>query len=219
MYNVRKLAQMAAYFLHRNGGAPMEHVKLMKLMYLADREAMNIYGFPISNDEYYSMRMGPVLSLTLDLMGGNEGVEAQREWGEWVSDKENYQVSLQKKEMTESDLDELADEEISVLRKIFDSFCDWTMNRLIDYTHTLKEWIDPGSGRLPITLRSIFEALEKPAAEIEAKLKYLTTAKPNTAFSPITKSSLLSRIDNFRSVPPPYPGAYTEKLDALFSGR
>jgi hypothetical protein len=38
---------MAAYFLNRAGGS-MEHVKLMKLMYLADRECMNQYWFPIS---------------------------------------------------------------------------------------------------------------------------------------------------------------------------
>jgi uncharacterized phage-associated protein len=98
---------MAAYFLFRAGGGPMEHVKLMKLMYLADREAMDLYWFPISDDEYYSMKMGPVLSLALNLMSGNEDPESQGVWGEWVSAKENYRVSLQRERTTEGAPDEL----------------------------------------------------------------------------------------------------------------
>ena len=39
-------------------------MRFIKLMYLSDRKAMELYGFPISGDHYFSMNKGPVLSQT-----------------------------------------------------------------------------------------------------------------------------------------------------------
>jgi hypothetical protein len=171
-----KLAQMAACLLRRNGG-PMERAKLMRLMYLADREAMDRHWFPISDDEYYSMGTGPVLSMALDLMGGNEVGRAQREWDEWVSPMEGNRAGP-RKEAADNDLDELADEEIDILEAVFDEFGGRSMEYLDDQMRSdLKEWRDPGSGRREIALRSIFEALGKPYAKIDAKLELLEGIK------------------------------------------
>jgi len=41
MFNQRKVAQMAAFLLRRRGC--MNYLKLMKLLYLADRESMKRY--------------------------------------------------------------------------------------------------------------------------------------------------------------------------------
>jgi uncharacterized phage-associated protein len=164
----RKLAQMAAYFLSRANGGPMEHVKLMKLMYMADREAINRFGFSISEDEYWSMKLGPVLSQTLDLMSGYIDGKAQDEWDEWISAKEGHCVSLQE-EKKKSDLDEFARAEIAVMDDVFNEFGNCSRWDLINYTHdNYKEWADPGDGRLPITLWDILEALGKPEGEIAA---------------------------------------------------
>ena len=212
---------MAAYFLGRADGHTMEHVKLMKLMYLADRECMDQYWFPISYDEYYSMKMGPVLSMTLDLMSNNEGAEAQADWGEWVSTKKGNNVSLQKDGVSEGDLNEIADEEMAVMNKVFDAFGSWTMRALIDYTHNeLEEYEEVSGGRLEIPLKRIYEALGKPAGEIDTTLRCLGCAKPNTASSPpTTAAAMLSRLANFHAVPPPHPGAYAEKIDAILNAR
>jgi uncharacterized phage-associated protein len=220
MCRVRKLAQMAAYFLQQNGGGPMEHVKLMKLMYLADREAIDVYGFPISDDEYYSMKMGPVLSLTLDLMSDNEGPETQSEWSEWVSAKENHQVRPQK-EITNGDLDEIVEEEIAVMKKVFDQFGGYTMRELVEYTHNeLGEWEELDRGRSPINLRTIFEKLGKPEPEIEAKIRCLESVKPNTASPrPVATDVLIMRVRKFHSLPISYPTAYADKIDAILNAQ
>ncbi len=42
------------YFLDRGRGG-MKYLKLMKLLYLADRESMKRHGHPISGDRYVSM--------------------------------------------------------------------------------------------------------------------------------------------------------------------
>jgi len=171
MFSERKTAQIAAYFLHRAGGT-MEHVKLMKLMYLADREALDAYGSSISKDTMYSMKMGPVLSHTLDLMGGNYDPLCEGEWSGWISPKEHYCVSI-KKEITDKSFDEMSEAEMSILEKIFKEFGDWEMRKLIDYTHGFREWKNPGIGRLPIEYRDIFEALGKPEDKIAVLLEYL----------------------------------------------
>jgi uncharacterized phage-associated protein len=167
MFKELKVAQIAAYFLHRAGGA-MPHLKLMKLMYLADREALGAYNATISGDTAYSMRLGPVLSRTLDFMGGH----FDGDWSEWITPKANWQVGLQR-EIAEDDLDELSDAEMRVLRAVHDRFGAWDKGKLIDYTHGLKEWRDPGLGRAPITPEDIFEAMGKDKEEIEARLRYL----------------------------------------------
>ena len=47
MFNERKAAQMAAFFLGQGSGGRLAHLKLMKLLYLADREAVRAFGLPI----------------------------------------------------------------------------------------------------------------------------------------------------------------------------
>ena len=75
MFNERKAAQMAAFFLGQLLDRKMPHLKLMKLLYLSDREAVRAFGWPISGDRLVSMPHGPVLSQTLNLMDGD--VESQ----------------------------------------------------------------------------------------------------------------------------------------------
>ena len=94
----------------------MPHLKLMKLLYLADREAVRNFGLPISGDKMVSMPHGPVLSMTLNLMDGD--VEScPGGWEAWISDKENHELSL-RQPLNPEDLDELAPAELEVLRSV-----------------------------------------------------------------------------------------------------
>ncbi len=63
----------------------MSYMKLLKLLYLVDREALLRWGRPVSTDRYVSMDRGPVLSKTLDLI--NEGAEDNigRIWAKYIS--------------------------------------------------------------------------------------------------------------------------------------
>jgi len=53
------IARIAAYLAHRIGGA-VQYVKLLKLVYLADRESLKRYGHPITFDDYQALPRGPV---------------------------------------------------------------------------------------------------------------------------------------------------------------
>ena len=72
MFTTRKVAQMAAYFAECSGGT-INILKLIKLMYLADRESMHRHGTPISFDRFVSMDHGPVPSQSLNLSHSSYG--------------------------------------------------------------------------------------------------------------------------------------------------
>lgn len=172
MFNDRKVAQMAAFLLGK-GGARMAHLKLMKLLYLADREAMSRHGAPISGDRIVAMPHGPVLSMTLNLMDGD--VESSPSgWDSLISDKENHELSL-KRAVTRNDLDELSQADIDVLEAVWEKFGHMGKWAIRDYTHEhCPEWTDPNGSSLPISYESVFRALGRSkdvAAELSARIE------------------------------------------------
>lgn len=175
MFNERKVAQMAAYMLKRRGGT-MSHLKLIKLLYLADRAAMNSYGAPISGDSYYSLRNGPILSRTLNLMAGVIESEPQG-WETWISDKAEHQVSL-RQDFDFGDLDYLSPADIDILDSVWQEFGAMNRWELVEYTHggNCPEWEDPNGSSVAISPLKIFSALGKSkedaailASDIEAE--------------------------------------------------
>jgi len=158
-FNERKAAQMASYFLMRRGGK-MAHLKLMKLLYLADRESMRLFAWPISGDRMVAMPHGPVLSMILDYMDGN--IESLKGgWASLISAKENNEVSL-RSEVSLADFDELSESDIEVLDSVWQRFGKWSRWRLRDYTHeNCPEWTDPDGSSNPIGYKDVFIALGK----------------------------------------------------------
>ncbi len=172
MFNERKVAQMAAFLLEKSG-VSMPHLKLMKLLYLSDREAMGRYGIPISGDRIVAMPHGPVLSMTLNLMDGD--VESSPDgWEGLISDKEDHELSL-KHSITADDLDELSQAEIDVLEAVWAKFGHMSKWEIRDYTHNnCPEWTDPNGSSLPIPYENVFRALGQPpevAMELGARIE------------------------------------------------
>ncbi len=161
MFNERKAAQMAAFFLHQAGGE-LNVMKLMKLLYLSDRESMNRYGEPITYDAMVAMKHGPVLSRVLECINGFQH-PAQGGWEYWVNDRANHAVSL-KQGFGRDDLDELSDADMAVMASVWQQFGNMNQWMLSQYTHDYcGEWQDPNDSSVPITYRDVFVALGKDA--------------------------------------------------------
>lgn len=60
-----------AYFVSRLG--EVDKVKLMKLIYMADRDHFLRHGYPITGDRLSAMPFGPVSSESLNLLDGEYG--------------------------------------------------------------------------------------------------------------------------------------------------
>ena len=135
------LTQMAAFFADKEGGS-INRLKLMKLMYLADREAMLRYGSPISLDNMVSMQYGPVLSRALNLSRRREGNASQDIWDSWISDRGNYAVELIEN-LEHKDLDYISEADLDVLESVWEKFGHMDGWELRDFTHKhCAEWKD-----------------------------------------------------------------------------
>jgi uncharacterized phage-associated protein len=159
-FNEPKTTQAAARLLKLRGGE-MSYMKLVKLLYIVDREALVRWGRPVTTDRYVSMDRGPILSRTLNLITegrrpGEEGV-----WDEFISEPKDYRVRLLK----DAPVDELSDAETALIDEVFAKHGRLSRWELVDLVHTFPEWQDPNGSALPITYRDILRASGKTELE------------------------------------------------------
>lgn len=133
-----KTTQAAARLLRLRGGR-MSHLKLIKLLYLLDREALIRWGRPITYDWYYSMPHGPVLSFTLDRING--GGDEDTYWSHYIGERTNHEVGLRRN--ADCPNDQLSPAEEALIEEVFEKYGSMTRWQLRDLSHTLPEWQDP----------------------------------------------------------------------------
>jgi len=164
-FNERKVAQMAAFFIQRNDGC-LSILKLMKLLYLADRRALDMFDAPISGDRMVSMPHGPVLSKTYELMNGS-GFSVSDGWDSLIADRAGHMLSL-KQTACQQDLDlpALSEADIDVLEAVQAEYGAMAPWELRNFTHDhCAEWQDPEGSSRPIDYRDVFVALGRTPAE------------------------------------------------------
>jgi uncharacterized phage-associated protein len=166
-FNIRKAAQVSAYFALKQGGA-INVLKLTKLIYLADRLFMERYDAPLLDDELVSMDHGPVNSMTYDCINGNQADRS--DWNEFVADRSPFAYSIGVAPgVTVERLDELSRADRQVLDETWRSFGRMTQWEIRDYTHkNCPEWENPQGSSHPIPYERVFKFLGKEdhAAEL-----------------------------------------------------
>ena len=154
-FNETKLTQAAAYLLKLHGGE-MKYIKLVKLLYLADRRSLLERGRTITKDHYVSMDHGPVLSIMLNLIQGSYR-ETDGTWAKTISTS-NYDVVLNDAVGSLS-IDNLSRAEIAILDGVYDEYGHWYRWTLIDEVmHKLPEWHHPAGSIIPIDYKDILRA-------------------------------------------------------------
>jgi len=175
-YNEMKTTQAAAYLLKKSS-KEMKYLKLLKLLYLADRKALLSSGRPISFDHYVSMDHGPVLSHTYELISNGEPEQGRSYWLTHISSPADYKVHL----IRDPGNDHLSELEIKFLENIFQEYGQRDQWDLVDNVmHKLPEWEDPQGSAIPIQIRDILTHSGKTdleAAEIEHELESISDVK------------------------------------------
>ena len=161
VFDERRAAQAAARLLDRNGGT-MPYIKLIKLLYLADRAALVEGGHPITGDRFVSMRQGPVLSRVLDLIKDDCPAE-DSVWHGYVARK-RFDARL----VGNAESKRLSDFDRGVLDGVFDAYGCLREWDVIARTHALPEWKDPGDSAIPIEPEDILRYSGYSEAEIES---------------------------------------------------
>lgn len=186
MFCEEKVAQMAAYLLLKRGGR-MAYLKLMKLLYLANRQSMIVHGRMIGEDNLFSMRHGPVMSTTLDLIRG----KAQGAGGYWYKliETQGHDVELcsDPRSMDADEVfDELSRSDVRILDEIYSKYGHMNRFELRDMTHladVCPEWHDPGRSSVPIDKKEIFLAEGKTSEEADNILQSMLESQQLKEFS------------------------------------
>src|SRR5947209_15573893 len=162
-FNERRATETAARFLKLRGGR-MSYLKLIKLLYFLDREALLRWGRPVTTDRYVSMANGPVVSRIYELMREEPAPGTDPIWHHYISTPQGWEVTL----LAEPETDELSRAEESLIEEIFAKFGNMTRWDLVGVSHELPEWQDPNGSAIPIQYRDILRAGNKTESEIAA---------------------------------------------------
>ena len=151
VFDERKASQAAAHLLKKTPERSQDKLKLMKLLYLADRLSLVETGYTITGDAPFSMRYGPILSNTLSIM--NDGTHSGDSlWEQSFQLGPGYQVQLDH----DPGRDDLSDYELEVLDRTFDRYGEMDRWDLVAFTHTLPEYdTSVGDSSSPISLDEV----------------------------------------------------------------
>ena len=130
-FDATKAVQSAAVLLKHSPGFQMPYLRLLKLLYIAERESLREVMRPIVGGKTVAMRQGPLHSEIYDL------IKAQGE--PWVNHirLDEYDVEL----ISDPGDSQLCDYEVELLSRIAETYQGFTEWQLVDLTHGFEEWI------------------------------------------------------------------------------
>ena len=129
-FNYQRTLQAVAELLKLNSVQRMNYMRLLKLLYIADREMLASHAFSITGDAIAAMERGPVLSQTYDLIRTNAV-----DWAQFVR-KEHYEVIL-KKDPGHGQLSKSIRAKLAEVTERYQDKDEWDM---VEETHKLEEW-------------------------------------------------------------------------------
>jgi uncharacterized phage-associated protein len=174
-FSEAKATEVASRILSLRGGT-MHYLKLIKLLYLVDRAALQRWGRPVTTDHHVSMDEGPVVSKIYSLISEEVPPGYEGFWHQHISEPHNYQVTLLKDPGT----DELSEAEEQLINEIYAEHGRKNRWKIRDETHFLPEWRDPDGSMVPISYRDIIMAggkTEDEAAAIEEEIESVARAQ------------------------------------------
>lgn len=142
MFEFETIVQATYYLLKKLGKAGK--IKLIKLLYFADKYHLVHYGRTLTNDTYFAMENGPVGTLTKDVLSLKDSLFSTKDL-EYVKKyiqniqypKYNlYQVATKDIE----ELEMLSETDIEALNFVMKAFGNKSREELSDYSHYYPEW-------------------------------------------------------------------------------
>lgn len=153
-----KAAQAAAVLLDSERSRQMAYYRLLKLLYLADREHLKATGRPIVGGRLVAMNKGPLHSAVYDLIK-----KQHPSYPEW---SHCFRVEGRNIEMLDNPGNmDLSRREIQTLREVADRFADRDDDELGVITHNLPEYAKNYSPDTSTTipLAEVIESVDRTA--------------------------------------------------------
>jgi uncharacterized phage-associated protein len=163
IFDIHKTIAAIAYLIQREGGE-VNFFLALKMLYVADKDALIQWGKPITGDDFVSMDKGPVLSKTYNFFKGEGNTDEQTIWNSAITERVNHVVRL----IHEVDLGVLSEREVETLegaRLQIKSMPAWRVARWLH--DTCPEWQDPHGSSIPIDPTVILRNAGKTEDEIK----------------------------------------------------
>ncbi len=163
-YNEIKATQAAALLLELNGGK-MNYMKLNKLLYNIDREALNRWFRPVTGDDFFALPHGMILSNLLDKSKQTVFLK-KTYWNRHIRKDGNNNNKLIKS----CDADELSPAEINLIKEfdiIYKDKSQWDMEDEHNNKDLFPEWENPKGGNIPKDFTDALKAQSFSEEEIE----------------------------------------------------
>jgi uncharacterized phage-associated protein len=168
--DILKVTQAASFVLKKHNGF-ITRKRLLKLLYIADRELLQRTHRPLTGDRPVAMDHGPVLTHTYNLLKGTAtGIDI---WSAYIQQVAPYTHRL----VADPGVGKLSKIELAKLEEVIDRYWLIDDDELSAATHGFAEWKrnEPSKGSMkPIPTEHVLEALglgqlsEKLHAEAEA---------------------------------------------------
>lgn len=149
-FDFEKAVAAMAYLISKLG--PLDKVKLMKLLYLCDRQAFLTLGRPVTGDRQFAMPFGPVPTKCLDLVNKSR---PQDRFFRHIHVVDN-RISVAE---NSPNLPPLEPDELQILDGIIDafgSFETWALRDLLHKAPEFKEFHQKGTST-PIPYEAILK--------------------------------------------------------------
>ena len=174
-FNFDRTLQAAAYLLKLADKQEMRYIHLIKMLYIADRQFLAERGYPITGDQPVAMRLGPVLSSTLNLIKNEHRRISRHLINKWQrhihTPNGSYVVQL----ISDPGISELGRASMSKLDDIFEKYGKSYHFDVVDVTHEFEEWLKcrQGNTSVPIPLFAILQAqgAENMVRSVEAQIQ------------------------------------------------
>lgn len=161
--DLERAIQAAGVLLDQRPSGRMGYLRLLKLLYIANRESIRRFGRPVVPDRYVAMEHGPVLSRVYDLIKGESPI-GKEQW-----DRHFRRVGYELELLDRPGIGQLARADIEILHDVLHRYSDIDDWDIVNETHEFEEWKrnDPGKSSRDIPLEQIFEAVDRDGAMAE----------------------------------------------------
>lgn len=155
-FDSQKAIQAVAFLLKQRHetNCSDNYMRVLKLLYFAERESLSETGRPITGDSFVAMKNGPTLSHLLDSVN-QRGVN-NKEWDKYIL-REGYNIRL----IQDPGNGKLCRYEIDLLKKICEEYREKSEWDIVEESHKLPEWQknNPGESSKAIPLSDLLEAV------------------------------------------------------------
>lgn len=156
---IDKIVELLLYLSHRKPGA--DKYQAVKFFYLADKEHLNRFGRPITQEAYYALSYGPVASKALDLINQDDWVmreagieELPFELGSKTLSNGQTVATLQRPRRAVN-FDLFSKSDIAVFDEVINRYGDASFDELFVITHKHYAYSRAWGSRKPNSKRAV----------------------------------------------------------------